>query len=207
MGLTEKEKIAHLLRRFAFGASEMELDYYGKNGLQGAIELLLNYAAVTDDFTLDVSEIGIKNNVQPRTVQIWWLLRMANTKRPLEEKMTLYWHNHFATSAAKVSGAYMMVNQNSIFRNMGMGRFEDLLLEVSKDPAMLFWLDNQDNVKGKPNENFAREIMELFTLGVGNYTEKDIQESARAFTGWRFAARRGEGTGPKNGRGVVFKFD
>ncbi len=98
--------------------------------------------------------------------------------------MTLFWHNHFATSMNKVFFPELMYAQNQIFRNLGMGRFGDLLLEVSRDPAMLVWLDNEVNVKGSPNENFAREVMELFTMGHGNYTQQDVTESARALTGW-----------------------
>ena len=107
--------------------------------------------------------------------------------------MTLFWHDHFATSAEKVTNAPLMIQQNEILRKNALGNFKNLLTEVSKDPAMLIWLDGQDNVKGHANENFAREVMELFTLGVGHYTEKDIQEAARAFTGWSYV---------RNGRNV-----
>ena len=114
----------------------------------------------------------------------WWYLRMHYTPRPLEEKMTLFWHNHFATSINKVEPVELMYAQNQIFRSLGMGPFEKLLLEVSRDPAMLIWLDNASNVKQAPNENFAREVMELFTMGVDHYTQQDVTEAARAFTGW-----------------------
>src|SRR5207253_10124131 len=102
----------------------------------------------------------------------------------LREKMTLFWHNHFATSNAKVQSAALMQKQNQLLRTHALGKFEPLLLEVSKDPAMLVYLDSNSNIKGKPNENYARELMELFSLGVGHYTERDIREAARAFTGW-----------------------
>jgi uncharacterized protein (DUF1800 family) len=98
--------------------------------------------------------------------------------------MTLFWHNHFATSVAKVGVPALMYRQNQIFRSLGMGSFGDLLMAVSSDPAMLVWLDNASSVKGRPNENFAREVMELFTMGRGNYTQNDVRESARALTGW-----------------------
>src|SRR5207248_3373592 len=103
---------------------------------------------------------------------------------PLREKMTLFWHNHFATSLAKVQDPTLMFRQNCLLREHALGRFGPFLQAISRDGAMLVWLDSNSNVKGKPNENYAREVMELFSLGVGNYTEKDIREAARAFTGW-----------------------
>ena len=114
----------------------------------------------------------------------WWLERMAKGPRPLQEKLTLFWHGHFATSAQKVKDAYFMWLQNETFRTMGSGNWLQLLYAVAKDPAMLFWLDQAQSRKEHPNENFAREVMELFTLGEGNYTEKDVTEAARAMTGW-----------------------
>ncbi len=116
----------------------------------------------------------------------WWANRMLATERPLEEKMTLFWHGHFATSEEKVRDYRKMLLQNELFRDKGLGNFRDLMIGVAQDPAMLAFLDAGVNVKGAPNENFAREIMELFTMGVGNYTETDIREAARAFTGWNF---------------------
>ncbi len=116
----------------------------------------------------------------------WWANRMVATKRPLEEKMALFWHGHFATGDEKVQDYRKMLKQNELLRAKATGNFRDLLIAVSQDPAMLASLDAGVNVKGAPNENFAREIMELFTMGVGNYSEKDIQEAARAFTGWNF---------------------
>jgi len=114
----------------------------------------------------------------------WWLQRMVATPRPLQEKLVLFWHGHFATSAQKVKSAYLMWRQNDIFRRHASGNWLALLTAVSKDPAMLVWLDQAQSRKGHPNENFAREVMELFTLGEGHYSEKDITEGARAFTGW-----------------------
>jgi uncharacterized protein (DUF1800 family) len=116
----------------------------------------------------------------------WWANRMLASKRPLEEKMALFWHGHFANSEEKVRDYRKMLVQNELFREKGLGNFRDLLIGVAQDPAMLAFLDAGVNVKGAPNENFAREIMELFTMGVGNYTETDIREAARAFTGWNF---------------------
>ncbi len=114
----------------------------------------------------------------------WWAQRMLTTPRPLEEKLALFWHGHFATSDDKVRDYRKMLQQLELFYQHGNGNFRDLLVGVAKDPAMLVFLDAGDNVKGRPNENFGREILELFTMGVGNYTETDIREAARAFTGW-----------------------
>jgi uncharacterized protein (DUF1800 family) len=122
--------------------------------------------------------------LETRRVAYWWADRMLNTERPLEEKMTLFWHGHFATSEDKVRDFRKMLRQNETFRRHATGDFRDLVVAVAQDPAMLYYLDAGVNVKGAPNENFAREIMELFTMGVGHYGERDIREAARAFTGW-----------------------
>ncbi len=185
--MTEREKIAHLLRRFGLGASEAEVEYYGKDGLKGAIDKLLNYESTPNNFEIDPAAFANKQGViNLRVMQALWYFRMLSTYRPLEEKLALFWHNHFATSAQKVDSAYAMAGQIELFRTYGLGKFSDLLQAVSKDPAMIYWLDNHENVPGKPNENFAREVMELFTLGIGHYGEKDVQEAARAFTGWTY---------------------
>jgi len=124
-------------------------------------------------------------------LQAWWAYRMANTTRQLEEKLTLFWHDHFATAFSKVNRGDYMLAQNQLFRSMALGNFRDILVEVSRDPAMILWLDNNTNIKDAPNENYARELMELFSMGIDhvvssepNYTENDIKEVARAFTGW-----------------------
>jgi uncharacterized protein (DUF1800 family) len=124
--------------------------------------------------------------LETERVAYWWANRMLLTQRPLEEKMALFWHGHFATGDEKVQDYRKMLQQNELLRAKATGSFRDLLISVSQDPAMLASLDAGVNVKGAPNENFAREIMELFTMGVGNYSEKDIQEAARAFTGWNY---------------------
>lgn len=123
---------------------------------------------------------------QVADMQRWWLERMIETPRPLEEKMTLFWHNHFATSYRTIEDSYHMYQQNQFLRTNALGSFADLLLGIIRDPAMLAYLDNNDSRVGQPNENLAREIMELFSLGVGNYTEHDIKEGARALTGYSF---------------------
>lgn len=128
---------------------------------------------------------GLRANVlETRRVALWWADRMVATPRPLEEKMTLFWHGHFATSETKVRDYRKLLLQNKTLREHATGNFRNLLLAVMRDPAMLVYLDNGQNVKDHPNENFGRELLELFTMGVGNYTEHDIREASRAFTGW-----------------------
>lgn len=124
------------------------------------------------------------NTAENRRLALWWADRMVTTPRPLEEKLTFFWHGHFATSETKVRDYRMMLVQNRMLRTRASGNFRDLLLGIMRDPAMLVYLDNGENVKDHPNENFGRELLELFTLGVGNYTEQDIREASRAFTGW-----------------------
>ncbi|MEL7473012.1 MAG: DUF1800 family protein, partial [Planctomycetota bacterium] len=123
---------------------------------------------------------------QMRRLQAWWLERMIETPKPLEEKMTLFWHGHFATSYRTIEHSYHMLRQNRMFRAHALGNFGALLFGIIRDPAMLAYLDNNDSTKAEPNENLARELMELFSLGEGNYTERDIKEGARALTGYTF---------------------
>jgi Protein of unknown function (DUF1800) len=130
------------------------------------------------------------SRLETNRVAYWWANRMLGSNRPLEEKMALFWHGHFATSEEKVRDYRKMLGQLELFYRHGAGNFRDLLIGVAQDPAMLAFLDAGVNVKGAPNENFAREIMELFTMGVGNYSERDIREAARAFTGWNFVDLR-----------------
>ncbi|MCB0826035.1 MAG: DUF1800 domain-containing protein [Armatimonadetes bacterium] len=190
---SEKEKIAHLLRRFGFGASEAEMEYYSQGGLKGAIDKLINWEKVERGDFIEAGELDERGGIpQPQLAVLHWYGRALTTQRPLEEKLTIFWHDHFATSAQKVtSGTAMYQHINTIRDNAG-NSFIDLLMAVSKDPAMLFWLDNQENLKDRPNENFAREVMELFTLSEGNYSEKDVLEAARCFTGWTVGVRRGQ---------------
>lgn len=177
--------IEHLLRRAGFGASPSELKHYRSLGFEGSVDELLNPDKVDNsalDAALKQQSVDFTN---PQDLRRWWLYRMAFTRRPLEEKITLFWHGHFATSDQKVRNPYAMYLQNILFRENGLGSFESLLLKVSTDPAMIVWLDNQQSRKGSPNENYAREVMELFSLGIGNYSEQDIKEAARTFTGWQ----------------------
>lgn len=131
-----------------------------------------------------VNELRREERQDIERLKGWWLKRMLKSQRPLEEKMTLFWHGHFATSAQKVQSGYANYHLNKLFRDRATGNFKMLAYEVGVSPAMMRYLDNAQNKKGHPNENWARELMELFTLGVGNYTEQDIKEAARAFTGW-----------------------
>ncbi|MEM6313974.1 MAG: DUF1800 domain-containing protein, partial [Planctomycetota bacterium] len=179
-------KAGHLLRRAAFGATPTQLDDAIADGPAKAIEKLFDFDPEDDPFN-DLLETAaeIFRLDNHRKVQEWWIYRMLRTERPLQERMAIFWHNHFATGGSKVN-QYRMHLQIELFRRKGLGSFRDLLVDVGRDPAMLLWLDGNNAAKGSPNENYAREIMELFTLGADNgYTEEDIQELSRCFTGWR----------------------
>ncbi len=177
--------VDHLLRRAGFGTTLQEQNYYKQLGFDATLSELLNPDSVKDDALDKIIDEQNFDFTDLGDLKRWWIYRMMFSKRPLAEKLSLFWHGHFATSNnGKVNNPYLMYQQNLTFRNYGMGKFEDLLLAVSKDPAMIIWLDNKDNRKNKPNENYAREVMELFTMGIGNYSEQDVKEAARAFTGW-----------------------
>ncbi|HXF40147.1 MAG TPA: DUF1800 domain-containing protein [Blastocatellia bacterium] len=190
---------AHLLRRMGFGGSPAEIDEITALGREGAVDFLINYERIDnramDDLlscSFDFSNPGDLPRFNLGELQRWWFTRMVYTRRPFEEKMTLFWHNHFATSASK-TGDLFIYNQNLTLRSNALSQFDNLLLKIAQDPAMLLWLDGVTNVRGKPNENFARELQELFTMGIAdvvtgepNYTEEDVKEIARAFTGWKF---------------------
>jgi len=153
----------------------------------------------TDDATVQARKaFQMENNRVRRenliALQTWWLERMIATPAPLQEKMTLFWHGHFTSSPEKGTTEQELFMQNQLFREYALGNVRDLTQHVSQDPAMLRYLDNNVNAAAHPNENYARELMELFTLGIGNYTETDVRESARAFTGWTFR-RNPDGTG------------
>ena len=192
--LTDDVKLRHLLRRAGFGASATEFEQYRQLGLSRTIDRLLNYEGV-DNGALEARLKRLHLNMNVRgDLERWWLLRMIYTARPLEEKMTLFWHGLLTSAISKVGRAEPMYVQNQFLRASGLGSFADILKGISKDPAMMVWLDLQTNRKGHANENYARELMELFSMGVGHYTEQDVRESARAFTGW--AVRR-KALGPK----------
>jgi uncharacterized protein (DUF1800 family) len=182
-----RSQIAHLLRRAGFGPSEAELDEYSQLGFAGALDRLLNPEQIDDsatDAVLQPLAANLGDKKQIEASKFWWVSRMLYTRRPLQEKMTLFWHNHFATANSKVANSVLMLQQIQLFRDNALGNFEALLQKITRDPAMLIWLDNRLNRKGSPNENYAREVQELFTVGIGNYTEEDIHQAARAFTGY-----------------------
>ena len=176
----------HLYRRAAFGATWAQLHQAVENGPGRTIDLLLQGGAGQEDFARRAETMGqtLARGVEDNSLRAWWLYVLLNSPHPLQEKLTLFWHNHFATSNAKVNNIAQMWQQNQLLRRHALGSFRTLLQEMSKDPAMMVWLDTVLSKKGQPNENYAREVMELFSLGRGNYTEKDIREAARAFTGW-----------------------
>jgi len=184
--LTDLELIAHLYRRAGFGARREELEAALDKGYDATVEELLHPEAQPD---LDHDLIwrywvDIKESRQIIPAQSYWVYRMINSKRPLEEKMALFWHHLFATGFAKLNHPGAMLQQIAMFRNNGLGDLRTLLVELSKDPAMIFWLDNQTNTNEVHNENYGRELLELFSLGIGNYSEDDVKNCARAFTGW-----------------------
>ncbi|MBS1818024.1 MAG: DUF1800 domain-containing protein [Acidobacteria bacterium] len=207
-------KIEHLLRRTGFGARQDELDVYRAESFTGAVARLLDYERVPDDVDEKIGQpgyVGITTRGQFAPAMVItdarqrWLFRLVHTNRPLQEKMALFWHNHFATGYSKIAGLvgtmeaarYMAAKpsedpagvrgQLELFRDMALGNFKDLLVAVAKDTAMLFWLDGYTNTRARPQENFGREIMELFTFGVKHYTEPDVYAAARVFTGWNLA--------------------
>lgn len=183
----DREKFAHILRRFGLGASEAELDFYLEDGYEQGIEKLLAYEAIPEAFDYDISRFANEQRFLPiQGVKAHVYQYLLTTQRPLEAKLSLFWHDHFATSAVKVEIPKAMHTHWETLRENCSGKFSVLLEKVTKDPAMLYWLDNHENVAGSPNENFARELFELFTLGIGNYTEDDVAETARAFTGYTF---------------------
>ncbi len=202
---------AHLLNRAGFGGPPAAVDKLAGLGLEQSVAMLVDYEQFPDptpdpdwakpdpDHEKKLQGFRQAPEEQRRQMQReeqqlqrqrmlelrgWWLQRMAKGPRPFQEKMTLFWHGHFATSVEKVRNPYYMWRQNELFRRLATGNWLELVIEAGKDPAMLIWLDQAQSRKEHPNENFAREVMELFALGEGHYTEKDITEAARALTGW-----------------------
>ena len=190
---TDKPLMAHLLRRAGFGATFQELDRYSELGYEATVDELLHperQPAIEEDvlerFYIDWKE---SRNIEGALTESVYRMNAYAGGRPLQEKIALFWHQVFATGLAKVLHEKTMLNQIDLFREQGLGNFRDLLLGLAKDPAMIFWLDNNFNHKDAPNENWGRELLELFTMGVGmdgqeNYTEDDVKNAARAFTGW-----------------------
>src|SRR4029078_3677874 len=202
-------QVEHLLRRGGFGARPDELETFRQESFTAGVTRLIEYERIPDDvdskigkpgYLLTTGEFNPRSNIAQARQR--WLFRMVHTERPLQEKMTLFWHNHFATGYAKINGLvgaaeaarYMAAKssedpagvrgQIEMLRDNALGNFRDILVNVAKDTAMLVWVDRVTNTRAKPQENFAREIMELFTVGVGNYTEPDVYAGAKVFSGW-----------------------
>src|SRR5262245_20251966 len=214
--------IEHLLRRAGFGASPEDLASFEDMSTFELLDFLVDYEEQPDDVDSKIGNTsyigvvaragGFAPNTNIEDARQRWLFRMVHSRRPLQEKMALFWHNHFATAYSKISGVIPAATativlalqsgelpgprgQYELFRAEGMGSFRDLLISVARDPAMLIWLDGRNNTRRLPQENFGREIMELFTMGVGNYTEQDVYAAARVFTGWNLRfVNRGDDT-------------
>jgi uncharacterized protein (DUF1800 family) len=215
-GALDERSAAHLLRRAGFGGSESEVKRYSGMSVDAAVESLVRFPSTAslpapvdvfdplptlgrytpqqfrdlDKPTKRAIDMSLREQTQASvlSMQVWWLNRMLDTPAPLQEKMAFYFHGHFTSAAVqKGTAATLTYQQNQLFRAYALGNLRELARAVSQDPAMLIYLDNAANVASHPNENFARELMELYTLGVDHYTEKDVRESARAWTGWQYS--------------------
>jgi uncharacterized protein (DUF1800 family) len=218
--------VEHLLRRAGFGATPEERDKFSRYTVPNAIVALTSFNLSNTDVDrligtpgyvgVTVRSPGFAPNTNITDARQRWLFRMVHSPSPLQEKMTLFWHHHFATAFTKISGIYNpadatrmmaakpsedstgMTGQIELFRQNALGNFRELLVAVAKDPAMLVWLDGRLNVRNNPQENFGRELMELFTVGVENYRESDVYAAARAFTGWNLRVTGTQGTASAN---------
>jgi len=187
--MSENLQIPHLLRRTGFGATSDELTNYNAMGFDTAVDNFLNYDNVQDNMASTLPAIPLTYSSKQSASELnvlgeWWVNRMALTNRPLQEKMTLFWHNHFATGFSKVQNGYLMYKQNDFLRQNALGNFKDMLTGITSDGAMLIWLDGNQNRVNNTNENYAREVMEVFSTGRGPYTQDDVENGARAFTGY-----------------------
>jgi uncharacterized protein (DUF1800 family) len=188
----ERRRVARLFQRAGFGASVDEIDQWAARGYAAAVDHLLAFppaAGRPDNAEVAALVAGAPSAAEVDFVdmgafQRWWLDRMATTAHPLEEKLTLYWHGHFATAFSKVKRHKLMLAQNQLLRDFAGGNFRELANKVTADAAMLIWLDGNTNQRAAPNENYGREFMELFTLGRDRYTQEDVRQAARAFTGY-----------------------
>ncbi len=205
------DEARHLLNRTSFAANVGDIEAFAKLTRAQAVDQLLGWTAGTVATPApgwintyesprrlrgasDEERKAFQRAQAGKGVELrgWWLTEMLTTRSPLTEKMVLFWHNHFVSSLQKVRSPVLMYRQQQVLRKNALGYFGDMLHEVAKDPAMVIYLDSASNRKGKPNENFAREVMELFTLGEGSYGEQDVKEAARAFTGWSIEPETGE---------------
>jgi uncharacterized protein (DUF1800 family) len=192
-GLWTTNEVVHLLHRTGFGSTGEEIAACMALGREETVRRLISGEALMSNtpplIPFDQMITDGKKPLDPLQLadqQMYWLYRMVYSEAPLIEKMTLFWHGHFATANYKVKDVTLMAEQNTLFRKYALGNFKELVRAIGKDPAMMIWLDVNRNKKNKPNENYAREVMELFTLGIGHYTETDVKEAARAFTGWTY---------------------
>ena len=218
-------QVEHLLRRGGFGASGEDLARFADSSSSAVIDYLVDFERQPDDVDAKIGlpayvSVTTRGQFPPNTniedARQRWLFRMVHTQRPLQEKMALFWHNHFATAYSKVSGTVGAIQgtkmmalkggelpgpqgQIELFRQNALSSFRHLLLQVAKDPGMIVWLDGRTNVRARPQENFGREIMELFTFGLGNYVEADVYAAARVFTGWNLSPVAGGNANDPNG--------
>lgn len=227
------EHAAHLLRRAGLGGTPKQIEFLTSLGRDKAIDYLVNYEAVAfepipvkidpvpepfrrlyagksrEEIQKLQAERRRADQLQLQRVTQWWIETMVSTPRPLEEKLVLFWHGHFTSGHREVKSSRALYIQNQLFRKHAAGNFRTLVNAITRDPAMILYLNTQQNVKGKPNENYARELMELFTLGEGNYTEQDIKEAARALTGIKVRPETGTSFVQRrqhdNGTKVIFK--
>lgn len=178
--MNKDEKVLQLLRRTQFGTSKAEVASYASSSIESIVDGILNVPATNPSPNLDL----IYQNSQDELI-FWWYNEIINTSNSFQEKMTMFWHNHFTSSLTSVTPV-LMAEQNQLLRSHVLGNFKTFLFEVSIDPAMMTYLNNKSNVKKAPNENYARELMELFTIGVENYNQEDVKNVAKSITGWRF---------------------
>jgi len=185
--------MSHLMRRAGFGASRDELERRVAQGYESTVEELLNPPEELESgkmaLMLRYHPSFLLPGGNPLSGQANWMYQMISTEKPLEEKIALFWHQVFATGNAKLDNCDQMLEQIKMFRQLGLGSYKDMLVEISKNPAMIFWLDNNENHREAVNENWGRELLELFSMGVSNYTEVDVREASRAFTGWTIRAK------------------
>ncbi len=184
--------MAHLMRRAGFGARRDELEARVAKGYEATVEELVHPETQppVDVYTLlRYHPAALLPGGQPPMGNVNYMYHLVNTKRPLEEKVALFWHHLFATGNSKVDNYDQLLLQINLFRERGLGNYRDLLVELARNPTMLFWLDNNENHGTAVNENWGRELLELFSMGVGSYTEKDVREASRAFTGWTFETK------------------